>query len=123
MKIDIINSFKESFNYAANTNSAITLTSIIDLGGADYNLPNNSIVVIQSGGFINTADTPVTLNLNNAKVIGDINDIISKFNAGLNKGAITISGVAKGSYKYDKTNNKPLWYDGTAWVDATGTPV
>jgi hypothetical protein len=29
----------------------------------------------------------------------------------------------RGLYFFDETLNKPIWWTGTAWVDATGTPV
>ena len=29
----------------------------------------------------------------------------------------------KGVYKYDITLGKPIWWDGTKWVDATGTAI
>lgn len=31
--------------------------------------------------------------------------------------------LAPGQFFFDQTLDKPIWWNGTAWVDATGTPV
>lgn len=35
----------------------------------------------------------------------------------------TLPSIAKGLSVYDITISKPIWWNGSAWVDATGTPV
>lgn len=39
------------------------------------------------------------------------------------RNALTLTADDSGLTFYDKTLNKPLWWTGSAWVDATGTPV
>lgn len=56
-----------------------------------------------------------------------VDDLTYKLNIAsidMNKiGVQTLNRYTKGAYKFDTTANKPVWWNGSAWVDATGVTV
>ena len=102
-----------SYKTVINTQGAIyKIVRDIDLGGENFSMPANCTLDFQGGKIING-----TLTLNNTKVLPNgcvITDYIQS----------SISGTyAKGQQLYDITLNKPIWWTGSAWVDATGATV
>lgn len=67
-------------------------------------------------------DTSVAYNLNNAKHLVENNHFIGNFYLGATTRTIS-SDPSVGTMAFDSTTKKPIWWNGSAWVDATGTNV
>ena len=100
---------KSIFN---RSNVIYKVTEDIDLNGSVLNLLSNCTLDFQGGKFSNgTIILDATKILPNGCVISDY--ITAE-----------IQGTyAKGQCLYDTTLNKPKWWNGTNWVDATGATV
>lgn len=83
-----------------------------DLDGAEITVPAGCTLQFEGGSLANG-----TIVMNGTKIIPNgcnISDYI----------AATVAGTyKKGQCMYDGTLGKPKWYNGTAWVDATGAEV
>lgn len=97
----------------------VTIKSVIDLEGNNVSFQSGTILDFQGGGFVNSSNDAATLNLKNTTIKGLYDRIIHSSNVG----TIDITNIPVGTYRYDSTSLKPVWWNGTAWVDATGTPV
>lgn len=88
------------------------ITRDIDLEGNTVNIPMNCVLDFQGGKILNG-----TLNLNNTRILPNgciISDYITA----------EITGTyRKGQCLYDEVLNKPKWWTGSSWVDATGSQV
>lgn len=88
------------------------ITKDIDLEGSTLTIPVGCTLDFQGGSIINGI-----LTLNKTKILPNgciISDYITA----------EIQGTyAKGQCFYDTTLNKPKWWNGTNWVDATGATV
>jgi hypothetical protein len=67
-------------------------------------------------------DTSVAYNLNNAKHLVENNHFIGNVYLGATTRTIS-SDPSVGTMAFDSTTKKPIWWNGSAWVDATGTNV
>ena len=67
-------------------------------------------------------DTSVAYNLNNAKHLVENNHFIGNFYLGATTRTIS-SDPSVGTMAFDNTTKKPIWWNGSAWVDATGSNV
>lgn len=102
-------------NYKTIINKEDTIYKIvrnIDLEGEEFRIPSNCVLDFQGGKIING-----TIDLNQAKIIPN-GCIITDYITATIKG-----GYATGQCLYDTTINKPKWYSGRKWVDATGADV
>ncbi len=81
----------------------------------DNNHAYTSLSIYQTRVSNNYAKQPT-------KIPGDITLNISRGNLGGTNARPTI-GLVRGKQYWDSTLNKPIWYDGTSWRDATGTVV
>lgn len=100
---------QDKFN---KSNHIYKITNDIDLNGTILNLPYNSVLDFQ-GGILSNG----TVVLNNTKILPNgclVKDYIS---------ASIEGSYAKGQCLFDTTLNKPIWWTGEKWVDATGTEV
>jgi len=69
------------------------------------------------------------LDVSNIKIVNVANGSAST--DAVNFGQLTLNGITgsrplsptTGQYYFDTTLNKPIWYNGSNWVDATGTTV
>lgn len=83
-----------------------------DLNGEEITIPEDCILDFQGGKIING-----TINMNNTKVLPQgcvVEDYITA----------SIGGhYSQGQCFFDKNINKPKWWTGNKWVDATGAEV
>lgn len=94
-------------------NHIYKITKDIDLEEAVLNIPYASTLDFSCGGKIKNG----TIILNNTYLSGIIGDVSNYITA-------EITGTyGKGQCLFDNTLGKPKWWNGTAWVDATGTEV
>lgn len=93
-------------------NTIYKIVRNIDLEGETFTLPADCTLDFQGGKIING-----TINMHNTKILPQgcvIEDYITA----------SIGGhYAKGQCFFDKNINKPKWWTGTKWVDATGADV
>lgn len=83
-----------------------------DLNGTTVTIPENCVLEFQGGKITNG-----TVLLNNTKVLPNGCNISDYITA-------TITGnYAVGQCLYDTSLNKPKWWTGSKWVDATGARV
>lgn len=83
-----------------------------DLNGEEIVVPEGCVLDFQGGKIINGS-----IVLNNTKIIPNGFNISNYISADITGNYI------KGQCLFDTTLNKPIWWTGTAWVDATGTEV
>lgn len=88
------------------------ITKDIDLEGSTLTIPVGCTLDFQGGSIINGI-----LTLNKTKILPN-GCIISDYITAEIQGA-----YAKGQCLYDTTLNKPKWWNGTNWIDATGATV
>ena len=82
-----------------------------DLGGGSVTIPTGCLLEFDGGSLSNG-----TIVLNDCAVLPTF-DVLAVSN-------LTVSGMPKaGTIKWDADNGKPLWSNGTDWVDATGATV
>lgn len=80
-----------------------------DLGGGSVTIPEGCLLEFDGGSLSNG-----TVVLNGCAVLPTYDAFAG----------VTVSGMPKaGTIKWDANNGKPLWSNGTAWVDATGATV
>ena len=94
------------------TNVIYKITRDIDLGGSTLTIPEGCTLDFQGGKIING-----TINMHNTKILPQgcaVEDYITASIGG---------SYAQGQCFFDKIINKPKWWTGSAWVDATGTTV
>ncbi len=61
-------------------------------------------------------------SINNGTIIINDTSIYPSYSSLTEGSNLTVEGnPSAGTYKFE--NGKPFWHNGTAWVDATGTPV
>ena len=78
-------------------------------------------ITFKEGSFKSTVPLNFTLS-SDCKFLPSYNDF--EENIPSDTSVLNILGVPKkGTYRFDNTNNKPLWSNGSAWVDATGATV
>lgn len=53
----------------------------------------------------------------------EVREVPSALPSGTTAARPSASAIVPGSQFYDTTLSKPIWSDGTAWRDATGTAV
>lgn len=83
-----------------------------DLDGEEITIPEGCVLQFEGGTISNG-----TIALNGTKILPNGCNISDYITA-------TITGTyKKGQCLYDESLGKPIWYNGTAWVDATGTEV
>lgn len=93
-------------------NQIYKITKDIDLDGGTLTIPEDCTLDFQGGRIING-----TVQLNNTKVLPNGCNVSYYITA-------TITGnYAIGQCLYDTSLNKPKWWNGSKWVDATGTEV
>lgn len=110
---------------AIPSSSIIYEDSIINYNNCDYlhystGLSTNCDMVKLTNCVINNADNPHIVSQEDT-----INNIIFEGNTGvstLNRPQLAI-GKHVGYYYYDKTINKPIWWDGGKWTDYTGVEL
>lgn len=95
-----------------SANKIYKITQDIDLGHGILTIPSRCTLDFQGGRIING-----TVQLNNTKVLPNGCNISYYITA-------TITGnYAIGQCLYDTSLNKPKWWNGSKWVDATGAGV
>lgn len=77
---------------------------------------------IFTNNIFRMTDKSVAHNLNNAKHLVENNHFIGNFYLGATTRTIS-SDPSVGTMAFDSTTKKPIWWNGSAWVDATGTNV
>lgn len=98
--------------YFESANMIYKITRDIDLEGETLTIPSRCTLDFQGGKIING-----TVQLTNTKVLPNGCNISDYITA-------TITGnYAIGQCLYDTSINKPKWWTGSNWVDATGTTV
>ena len=83
-----------------------------DLNSAEITIPEGCTLDFQGGKIING-----TINMQNTKILPQgcvVEDYIT---------ASIEGSYAQGQYFFDKIINKPKWWAGSTWVDATGTTI
>lgn len=106
---------KKNYLYQDMINKENTIYEIrydFDLNGQEITIPEGCVLDFQGGKIING-----TINLNNAKIVPN-GCVITDYITSTIKG-----GYAIGQCLYDITINKPKWYNGSKWTDATGADV
>lgn len=88
------------------------ITQDIDLEGSELNMRSGCSLSFKGGSIINGI-----LTLNKTKILPN-SCIISDYITAEIQGT-----YAKGQCLYDTTLNKPKWWNGTNWIDATGATV
>ena len=102
-------------NYKTIINKENTIYKIvrtINLNGENFQLPPNCTLDFQGGTIING-----TINMNNTKILPQ-GCVIEDYITASIKGHYII-----GQCFFDKNINKPKWWTGDKWVDATGIQV
>lgn len=89
------------------------INSIIDLDGGTLTIPYNSILDFTGGGKI----TNGSVVFNNTLIIPN-GCILDRYIT-----ATLTGSFGKGQCLYDADLGKPKWWNGTEWVDATGTSL
>ena len=97
------------FNIASITK--IVILGTVNLNGKTFAIDKNRTLDLTCGQFENG-----TVNLGENLVL-----IIPLYNKLVGENLTIWGNPAAGTQKFD--NGMPLWYNGTAWVDATGTPI
>ena len=83
-----------------------------DLNGSEINIPESCVLDFQGGKIING-----TINMRNTKILPQgcvVEDYIA---------AYIEEDYTQGQCFFDKNINKPKWWTGTKWIDATGVDV
>lgn len=98
--------------YFESANMIYKITRDINLEGETLTIPSGCTLDFQGGKITNG-----TVQLTNTKVLPNGCNISNYITA-------TIAGnYAVGQCLYDTSLNKPKWWTGSKWVDATGTDV
>lgn len=111
----IYGKFKKNILYQdmfTQSNTVYEIRYDFDLNNQTITIPENCTLDFQGGKITNGIVT-----LNNTKILPqgyNIEDYIT---------AIIEGTYKEGQYVYDKTLNKPKWWTGSKWVDATGADV
>jgi hypothetical protein len=93
-------------------------------GQVQIGLPDGNLY--QSGDTVTLTDAEYDAISPNAFTDGyltDLGAIPAEGTAGATAGRPSASSAGVGSSFYDETLHKPIWSDGTAWRDATGSTV
>lgn len=90
-----------------------------DLKEASINIPENCVLQFDGGSLSNGN---ITLN-NTIYRYGDNLYAINSTIVTENNQRPSLSNVDKGTMYFDNTLNKPIFWDGSKWVDATGATV
>jgi hypothetical protein len=88
--------------------------------------PNGLIWVSNIFAYQNGSEGNFLLSRKGGKLYGNLDLTKNKLQNAVLDQAATVSrptAPVKGQMFYDTTLNKPIWYNGTAWTDATGTSV
>lgn len=116
-------------NYCLTQNSlngkCVHIVSNIDLGGQQINLPPN-VTLSFEGGIISNGN----LRGESTLLLGDwrrgvqcnLTNTFKNFGSTTNRPS-DLGTNWKGWEYFDTTLNKPIWWTGTKWVDATGADV
>ena len=118
--------FTKSYNIEDNIESnldglIVSIYAPLNLNGKSFTLSINSILNLNGGYFYNNNNNlPSSVVLDDTKVFPSYDAITDSFGETYN-GTISVSGDPYvGTTKF---TTKPLWWNGTNWVDATGTSV
>ena len=95
-----------------SANRIYKITTDINLGHGVLTIPSSCTLDFQGGRITNG-----TVQLTNTKVLPNGYDISGYITATI------IGNYATGQCLYDKSLNKPKWWTGDEWVDATGANV
>lgn len=77
---------------------------------------------IVTNNIFRMTDTTTAYNLNNAKHLVENNHFVGNFYLGATTRTVS-SDPSVGVMSFDSTSGKPVWWNGSSWVDATGTSV
>ena len=99
-------------NMISKPNTIYVIQYDFDLNGAEITIPEGCVLDFQGGEITNG-----TINLQATQIIPN-GCVVSDY----------ITADIKGTYRkgqsiFDTTLNKPIWWTGTKWVDATGVEV
>lgn len=112
--------FASKLNDFTKNNTIYNIVRYIDLKGETLTIPENSVL-----NFIGGAIGNGTIIGNKTKVINlNVDRIILSgtwFDSGITSNRPT--NVLVGFQYFDTTVNKPIFWDGSKWVDATGATV
>ena len=103
---------KSGANSVKNNNSVVVITNHIDLEGKDLYLGNENTIIFKGGSVANAVVHGLELSfVSNPDYQRHFINCDNQFT------------IAKGQYRYDSAKNKPTWWTGSKWVDATGADV
>lgn len=112
--------FASKLNDFTKNNTIYNIVRYIDLKGETLTIPENSVL-----NFIGGAIGNGTIIGNKTKVINlNVDRIILSgtwFDSGITSNRLT--NVLVGFQYFDTTVNKPIFWDGSKWIDATGATV
>jgi hypothetical protein len=112
--------FASKLNDFTKNNTIYNIVRYIDLKGETLTIPENSVL-----NFIGGAIGNGTIIGNKTKVINlNVDRIILSgtwFDSGITSNRPT--NVLVGFQYFDTTVNKPIFWDGSKWIDATGATV
>lgn len=112
--------FASKLNDFTKNNTIYNIVRYIDLKGETLTIPENSVL-----NFIGGAIGNGTIIRNKTKVINlNVDRIILSgtwFDSGITSNRPT--NVLVGFQYFDTTVNKPIFWDGSKWIDATGATV
>lgn len=94
-------------------NHIYKITKDIDLEEGILTIPYGSTLDFSCGGKIKNG----TIVLNNTYLLGIIGDVSNYITAEIT------GNYGKGQCLFNNTLNKPIWWTGEKWVDATGADV
>lgn len=83
-----------------------------------FNDPNANITPTQGQHIVGSGQGPVELSGTQVNVLAPLS--LASYTTATLPAA---TSVPAGTHVYDTTLGKPVWSNGTAWTDATGTPI
>lgn len=124
--------FEEIQSIFSNSNRVYKIQSILDLAGNTLIIPNNCTLIFDGGSFNNG-----TIQGNDTYVVGaykgclkvnwtgllELDGNTLDFGKAYSNDNIPSKVNVIGTSVFNTTLNKPVWWTGTQWVDATGASV
>lgn len=112
--------FASKLNDFTKNNTIYNIVRYIDLKGETLTIPENSVLnfiggAIGNGTIIGNKTKVINLNVDRIVLSG------TWFDSGTTSNRPT--NVLVGFQYFDTTINKPIFYDGSKWIDATGATV
>lgn len=112
--------FASKLNDFTKNNTIYNIVRYIDLKGETLTIPENSVLnfiggAIGNGTIVGNKTKVINLNVDRIVLSG------TWFNSGVTSNRPT--NVLVGFEYFDTTVNKPIFWDGSKWVDATGATV